>query len=932
MCFSLACGKSKKKDDPVNDPVTLSTPVVSVDNTNGKATWDEVEHASGYVYKINNGDEKTDATKTDGKYTVQLSNGQSIQVKALGDGTNYKDSAWSTAKTYTAGQAGDDLGDITLPETAFPVTSIPELGELVPNAGDTTDEKYYAIGAVKSVSDAYYPDIYILDEDGNTLHVYGLLNEDGSVRYTDKTPKASEIIKVGDAIVVYGVMTNYGGEIELKNAWLVQLNEEAKTDVAKVLLADLTGVPLNATEDFELPTAGGKITWTVKSGTGITIEAGSNLAQVTRTAEEQTAVLTATANVDGVIATKDYTVTIQLEIAGQQEIILTTNSLNVPDGYTNSGSATVNGTPFSWIGLGGYGWIQMRTNTDKTGTSSFWNTTAFSYDIFEVEFTFNETKQDTNSKTANLLKVELSNSADFTDVKTVYVSYTKGQSSIITPDDSYTYIRITHNNQGAVYLDEVSVLCKAIGDADKVAAAKAAIEVSPSHYYATADNIQLPNKHGDVTLTWSVKNDADKEWVTIENNVMSILKLPDSDEKEITLSVHLSLGDASDDRDDIVIYIVASNAPGSASNPYSVTEALAVISELGSGDYTDIQVYVEGYVIDCGGWNSNFGNFTNVYIADSATSTITSPDALLVFRLYPDGTVVKVQSDLKLGAKIVAYGYLQKYTNGTPEMTYQGNDNPIIKSYEAPTDETKVALALKAVKDQLPAVTKVENVTLPVSTVDGVTFKWSSSDSTYTVDEAGLILNVPSLPQDEDKEVILTVTATCGSVNSNNTKTVKIIIKKAPDEGQEDKEPITVTLTATNLSLGGTYAGGTATVDTVGFAYYFMKSSAGEIQGRQNSDASKNSYLYNTSAFSGRIISIAITYGTTASNASTQWSCYFGDSSMSSNPTSGAKSEKANTGTLTFTQDEGSDCTYFRLVRTGSGACYMSSITITYAA
>ncbi|MCM1289448.1 MAG: 5'-nucleotidase C-terminal domain-containing protein [Corallococcus sp.] len=74
---------------------TLNTPVVNVDD-NGVASWSAVPNAVGYKYKINGGEE----IATDG-LSVQLTNGQSISVKAVGDGKTYKDSAYSTAKTYS---------------------------------------------------------------------------------------------------------------------------------------------------------------------------------------------------------------------------------------------------------------------------------------------------------------------------------------------------------------------------------------------------------------------------------------------------------------------------------------------------------------------------------------------------------------------------------------------------------------------------------------------------------------------------------------------------------------------------------------------------------------------------------------------------------------------------------------------------------------
>ena len=83
--------------DSAPQPVKLDTPSVTVSGT-GLASWSAVTNASGYVYKINGGTETaTSAT------SLQLTNGQSITVKAVGDGTNYSDSDYSTIKTYTVG-------------------------------------------------------------------------------------------------------------------------------------------------------------------------------------------------------------------------------------------------------------------------------------------------------------------------------------------------------------------------------------------------------------------------------------------------------------------------------------------------------------------------------------------------------------------------------------------------------------------------------------------------------------------------------------------------------------------------------------------------------------------------------------------------------------------------------------------------------------
>lgn len=102
--------------DPVITPITLTTPVVSI-STVGVATWPEVINALGYKYMINDGVETTAPTNR----SVTLTDGQSIKVKAIGDGTVMINSAWSVSQTYTA--------PVVTPTTlATPVVSISAAG------------------------------------------------------------------------------------------------------------------------------------------------------------------------------------------------------------------------------------------------------------------------------------------------------------------------------------------------------------------------------------------------------------------------------------------------------------------------------------------------------------------------------------------------------------------------------------------------------------------------------------------------------------------------------------------------------------------------------------------------------------------------------------------------------------------------------------
>lgn len=74
---------------------TLETPSATI-SAAGLASWTAVANATGYKYIIQ-GTESGPVTDR----SVQLSEGHSIVVKAIGDGLNYSDSEYSAVATYT---------------------------------------------------------------------------------------------------------------------------------------------------------------------------------------------------------------------------------------------------------------------------------------------------------------------------------------------------------------------------------------------------------------------------------------------------------------------------------------------------------------------------------------------------------------------------------------------------------------------------------------------------------------------------------------------------------------------------------------------------------------------------------------------------------------------------------------------------------------
>ena len=94
----------------------LETPVVTI-NGEGIARWKAVEHAESYVCNLSGRQIETIYT------VVQLNDGETVTVQAVGNGTTYKNSMWSTPKTYKK-QGGQ--GEKT--KLATPVVTISEDG------------------------------------------------------------------------------------------------------------------------------------------------------------------------------------------------------------------------------------------------------------------------------------------------------------------------------------------------------------------------------------------------------------------------------------------------------------------------------------------------------------------------------------------------------------------------------------------------------------------------------------------------------------------------------------------------------------------------------------------------------------------------------------------------------------------------------------
>ena len=115
-----------------------------------------------------------------------------------------------------ADQIPDEPAAPSLPaQTAANTKTIDEI--LAMDPANLPTDYFYVTGTVKSVYNANYGNMYITDEDGTQLTVYGTYNEDGTVSYKDMAEKPDE----ADVVLFYSQISQYNDVPQLKNAWIV---------------------------------------------------------------------------------------------------------------------------------------------------------------------------------------------------------------------------------------------------------------------------------------------------------------------------------------------------------------------------------------------------------------------------------------------------------------------------------------------------------------------------------------------------------------------------------------------------------------------------------------------------------------------------------------------------------------------------------------
>ncbi|MBO7216002.1 MAG: hypothetical protein J6V84_03290 [Clostridia bacterium] len=146
-----------------------------------------------------------------GKYSLNLQLGQSNSTtmhsikydNVTGAGATY--APWTTTEFYEV------FGGNTLT-----IEEAIALGESKEH-NTYTSEKYFVTGVITSVYNTQYGNMYIEDENGNRLTIYGTYSADGSLRYDAMEVKPEK----GDTVTIYGIVGQYSGTAQVKNGWIV---------------------------------------------------------------------------------------------------------------------------------------------------------------------------------------------------------------------------------------------------------------------------------------------------------------------------------------------------------------------------------------------------------------------------------------------------------------------------------------------------------------------------------------------------------------------------------------------------------------------------------------------------------------------------------------------------------------------------------------
>lgn len=139
------------------------------------------------------------------------------------------------------------------PWTAYETITIEKAQELCGESGNVTEERYYIIATISSVTNAAYGAMTIEDETGS-ISVYGTYSEDGSIGYADMAEKPYK----GDTVLLHCILQNFNGTKEIKNARLIAF-KHSEVEIDESSYTEMTIKAAREAEDDTLVKVSGVV-------------------------------------------------------------------------------------------------------------------------------------------------------------------------------------------------------------------------------------------------------------------------------------------------------------------------------------------------------------------------------------------------------------------------------------------------------------------------------------------------------------------------------------------------------------------------------------------------------------------------------------------------------------------------------------------------
>lgn len=653
-----------------------------------------------------------------------------------------------SASTRAVLTATVTCGNVSKTKT-FPVHMVVDVVDAAYNLleGETLADMTLT-GVIIRVDDAYseqYKNVTV------TIIVDGKM--DKLIECFRMTGEQAATIKAGDKITVTGDLTNYKGKIEFNSGCVLTAVTTATADELEYVTLFNLEIPQTVTENFTLPEGA---TYVVKDGTAIAID-GLN-ATVTRGEEDATVVITATINGKSL----DYTVVVKAddgdEPAPTQQIITipqtgtfkliieqnnrkeTLYFTGVMDGFYYGTSTNVDEAVDVTVANGSAAGKYTLSFVNADGA------TQYLYIEKSDNFTnvkFGSTPFDwTWEAERNVLIATLSDGDYYLGTYSNYVTISASQVYRIEDSSVIGVSQFPARFYGTMAEPT---------DAQKVAADKAALQLEETY----TENFTLPMSGANgSTISWAV---TEGTAITVDGAAATVIR--GAEDATVTLTATITCGEESDTKAFTVTVLAEGTAlPGTEEDPYTVAEALAAANALGQDEYSAEKVYVEGVVTEITRFDSGRSSYT-FYIKDADGT-----DQLTVFSCKTTADITKIY----VGDTVKVYGYLQNYGGKTPEVTYQGDENPVFVTLTRGTSAITVAE-----NDNVTVTTSINSgangteftFTIQVNTANYTVASVTVNGAVVTANEEGVYTSVIAGPT----EIIV-----AGYVPSEGEKTVNV--------------------------------------------------------------------------------------------------------------------------------------------------------------